>query len=223
MTPLIALSDVKPLLPIRSGNASYDTKLQSLILTATRLIEGECRQTFAMGARTEMHTSRSTIRRTIDLYGDGPATFSSGEEQIIVLRSSPLDVASAVQVWYDPDKKFGTDALIDPDYYTVDAENNRLFLRYPTYYSLSALKVSYTAGYAIAAGSLSASLEALAPDLKQAAILTVMHLWARNNPDTVGTDAADATQGTAKTNSYGIPEEAMPMIGAYRRVLTGRR
>src|SRR5206468_344110 len=89
----------------------------------------------------------------------------------------------------------------------------------------SALKVIYTAGYAVQDGSLSASLDDFAPDLKQAAILGVLHLFKRESSDFVGTNRA-TEDGKLRTpplpNSYGLPQEALNLIAPYRRVLTGR-
>lgn len=225
MARLIALEDVKGLLPIRSGNVSYDARLSSLIDTVSKMIETECRASFEKKERTEYHTPRDTVTTGFNLYGDGPAWTFGASEQIIPLRAAPVDPAIPVSIWYDPSRVFDQFSVIDPSHYWVDPDLSRIVFRYPTKRSLSSLKVSYTAGYAVSDGSMSEALDELAPDLKQGAILGVLHLFKRESSDFVGTNRA-TEDGKLRTpplpNSYGLPAETLNLIAPYRRVLTGR-
>lgn len=222
MTRMIALDDVKALLPIRSGNASYDTRITGIIATVSRLIERECRQTFPRSERTESHTSRDSVNRALNLYGDGNSHSYGAAEQIVPLRATPIDSTAPVTVWYDPAHRFDDDTVIPDEYWTLDTESDRIILRYPTRRALSALRVRYTAGYAIGEdGTLSASLAEQAPELKEACLLGCVHLWNRSSPEVTGTNKSDEKE-TGHPNSYGLPKEALNLLSGYRRVLTGR-
>jgi hypothetical protein len=220
MTRLIAIEDVKPLLPIRSGNSSYDAQIDGFILAVSRMIETECRTTFKRGVREEFHTARTTYARSFNLYGDGEAYTLGANEQIIPLRAAPVDPLSPITIWYDPYRQFGEDTLIEERSYTLDEELSRIFLRYPTNHNRAALKVRYTAGYAEADGSLSEALKEQAPDLFQAAVQGVMHMW--NGAHAESVDAEAKSSGTKQQGSAGLPKQTLHLLAPYRRVLTGR-
>lgn len=224
MTRMIALDDVKALLPIRGNNTSYDDRLTNIIDSVSAMIEGECRQSFARAERIETHTARQTCNRALNLYGDGDAYTSFADEQIIPLRASPIDAEAAVTVWYDPSRQFTDDTIVPADCWSLDAQPDmsRILLTYPTRYMRSALRVRYTAGFAVGDdGTLSAALKADAPDLFQAVLYGCLHEWNRLSPEVAGTDK-DENGGTSKPNSLGLPKESLVRLQRYRRVLTGR-
>lgn len=222
MTRMIAIDDVKALLPIRAGNASLDTRIEGIIATVTRLIEVECRQSFAKAERSETHTARATATRSLDLYGDGPAYSHGASEQIIPLRASPIDADAPVTVWYDPSRKWTDDTIVPTEFWSLDPEMTRILFTFPTRYVRSGLRVRYTAGFDVGDdGTLSEALKAEAPDLHMACVLGCLHEFNRMSPEIVGTDSG-SDEKTSKPNSLGLPKEALIRLAPYRRVLTGR-
>lgn len=222
--PLITLEDVKGLLPIRDGNTDFDAQIESHIATASMTIERACRQSFARAERSELYSSRATSEVRYDLYGADSDGLGDGlayrsREQTLMLRAEPIDVSEDVIVRYDTRRQFGDDTIIAAENYFVDVERNAILLRYPTRAALSAIQVTYTAGYAEADGTLSASIP---DDLKRAAIMQTIYLFNRSLPEQLGATTIEQGDETKTLDDSGISREVRPLLRPYKRVLTGR-
>ena len=154
---LISLATLKESLPVRAGNIAHDTRLRDMIRVATAQIEAATRREFDKKARVELYNTRDAGNRVINLGGTsdlGVDTFRNMgttvlvREQIIMLKSLPVDTAATIEVRYDPLRVFGIDTVVEATNYSVDAANGRMFLRFGTLRGVNTLQVTYTGGFA---------------------------------------------------------------------------
>lgn len=225
MTPIITLAYLKTFLPIRAGNTDFDAKLTEIIKTASQMIEDYCHMEFAEAARTQYFTSRATRHIGLDLHGGSEdGKLLTAREQLLVLNCKPVSEADPVSVYYDPKGRFGDDvSALDPEVdYRVDYLNGLIYLTYPTSYVRRGVKVEFTAGYAVASGTLQDSAPT---DLKMACLVQSIFLFNKLTPENIGV-SEDREEGSTSTGTYtkpaGLVPEAAAMLKNYRQVLVGR-
>lgn len=221
-TPLIAIDDVKKILPIREGNTSFDAQLEALILVATKQIEHHCRREFAAVERTEYYTPRASENYGYDLFGSSEDGLKIGaSDQSIILRAAPVADDPAIAVYYDPSRVWGDDTLIPAERIFVESHATSAVLNFnwPTRVVRNSLKIVYTAGYSVVDDSLSSSIP---EDLKQAAIFQTAYMFTRSLPEEVGTNSHAEDGQQVETERSAIVREAVALLAPYRRVLTGR-
>ena len=155
--PLISLDDIKNQLPVRAGNVDFDPRLRSLINVATAQIELATHRNFTRQSHVEFQNSRKATKRLLNLGGidtfgaksfHDAGTMDVSLEQTLGLAGFPVDPAQAIEVRYDQARLFiNAVTLIDSDAYTVDDENSRILLRFPTFRGIRTIRIKYTAGF----------------------------------------------------------------------------
>jgi hypothetical protein len=222
--PLISVEDVRALLNLRPNNTSFDARLARIIGAVTNQIQAHCRRDFERKVHNEFHTSRNAYNRAYNFAGSSYDGLDGGttlvvREQIIMLRSAPVDVNEPFTVLYDPSRRFTPETEVPTENYFVDADAARIILKYPTNYAPAALKLTYTAGYAVNEGTLSASIP---DDLKQAVMMQVLHTFNREDIANVGAEDNDMESGRVPVQAGGLIREAVALLAPYRRILTGK-
>lgn len=227
-TPLVSLADVMAHLPVRSGNASYDERIQLLIDTATQQIEAATRRSFTRQQHSEYFRTLSNSDSRYDLFGvdNEYGTYTYAREIRYVLRGIPISTAveTPFTVYYDPSRVFGADTAVDPASYSLRTESSQLFVRMPMAEGPDFLKVVYTAGYADD-GETVPTLVGVPADLRLACIAQVTHLFTRMTTDNIGVDVADRSSKSAMEARFmtrgGLTPEAAALVSRYRQPLLG--
>ncbi len=155
---LISLAALKSNLPVRAGNTTHDDRLRNMIRVATAQIEAATRRSFDKKVRVELYNTRDAGNRVINLGGVSDLSVDTFRnmgttilvrEQIIMLKSLPVDTSATIEVRYDPLRVFGTNTVVAADNYSVDAANGRMFLRFGTSRGVNTLQITYTGGFAV--------------------------------------------------------------------------
>jgi hypothetical protein len=223
--PIVSVEDVRSHLPVRAGDESFDARLASLILVATTQIESATGRRFTRQSFTQVFPTIETGRYTYDFANptneDG---LISRPRQVRYYLAGVDPLASpAPTVHYDPSGLFGEQTLVAPGGYSLDQATGTIALRIATRDHPAALRVVYTAGYAIDIPS--DSLRVAAPEtLKMACVLQAVAMFNRFNADNLGMDI-DRGKGGADTGRYvtrnGLTPEAAGLVALYRRHRTG--
>lgn len=227
--PLVSLADVTAHLPVRSGDSSYDDRINLLIATATQQIEAATNRRFASQAHTQFFRTHSTAESRYDFYGTGneSGAYTFAREKRYVLRGFPVTVTEQTpfRVFYDPCRVYGDDTEVDPADYVLDADTGVLALRLATTEGTNFLKVTYTAGYAADDPDTPTYLVDVPVDLKLACITQTLHLFTRTTTDNIGVDLADRSSKTTVearfTSRGGLTPEAAALVSRYRQPLLG--
>jgi hypothetical protein len=224
MAPLITVEDAAALLPIRAGNTSQDAKLNLLILSASALIEQAISRELEKKERVEFFRSANTYRQYYDFSGteNTGGTYVDPRPARYVLKAFNIDLTAPFVVRYDPTRVFGDDTIVDPAYYSLNAADGLLMMRFAMYEAQDALKITYTGGYAAnSEGNLSATIPS---EIKMACLAQVLHMFGKFTADNIG-KTADTTEGRTGGNNYstkmGLVPEALSLIARYKPVGVG--
>jgi len=222
--PLVSVSDVRPLLPIRAGMEDYDARIAGLILTATRDIERaiDRRLTRQVFTQTFPTYDAETVSYDFNVSNNESGLLSAARTVRYNLLGCDVLASPEVEVYYDRAEAFAAETVLrfGIDYFIRPAaDQGYLELRYPTRESPGGLKVTYTAGYEV--DTASDSLRLSAPDdLRTACQLQVLFLWNRTTSDNVGMDV-DRAQGKNSAAKFrvraGLTPEAAAMVAPYRQ------
>lgn len=227
-TPLNSLNTVKDFLQIRGSNTTYDTLLPRLSQSATKQIEDALGIKLEAATHTEYFNTRRTLSLSHDLYGQSETgLIQRSDRQAFVLRGLRIDAEQPITVHYDPRMVYGADTLLtETEDYHIDVPEGYLTLFVGTGDYTKALKVTYTAGFEVADGSLEASADV---NLTLAHLYQTSFLFKRHRNDNIGmkTDVAVGTEKTSRASGYwnvqqGICKEAAGLLVHYKRPLMGR-
>jgi len=223
MTPLISLDDVKSGLPIRPGTTSFDTTLTAIIASVTSQISTACRRVFEKQEHSEIFHVQVGAKQVYDLYGFSDDGFFYRPDGLpFLLTNRPIDANLPVTVRFDPRHVFGDDTIIPSDEVTLLPEKNFVFVNRALSRSRDSVKITYTAGYEVAGGSLSGSLP---EDIKLAAKLQSVFLFKKTDYANVGSSgdtAEDGQSGKEWATQSGLLPEVQSLLIPYRRLLRGR-
>lgn len=222
---LITLAEAKQFLPIREGNTGFDAKLLSMNLAATTLLGNWCRQSWVRAEHTDYFATRSTNRQLIDLHSDDnmSGVLDAPYESRYRLRHHPVDEDETITVYYDPTRVFAADTVVPDTQWFFDPKTNQIILLRGVSQHPRALKVVYTAGFAVTEGdddendNLSASAP---PDLKLACQTQVLFMFNKIESGSVGTEA-QADGGEVFADSSILCSEAKELAAPYRRWARG--
>lgn len=157
--PIVGIDALKLHLPIRPGNTDLDDKLRQILRIATAQIEAETRRSFDRVERVEYHNTRDNGYLTLDLHGTAETSETYRQlgtrhhivEQTLYLGTVNVDEGEDITVRYSPTRDFSAaDSVVSADFYEVDPENGRVFLRIATIRMVRSVQVTYTGGYAVA-------------------------------------------------------------------------
>lgn len=218
MVPLISVEDVAALLPIRAGNTSQDAKLNLLIGSASSLIEQTISRELDRKERVEFFNTPLSYRAFYDFIDAENSSGSYVDPRPVryTLKAFNVDVNETFEVRYDPAHVFGDDTIVPATYYTLDAANGLLMLRYAMVEASQSLRVTYTGGYLVSGGTLRDSLPA---ELKMACIAQVLHMFGKFTAENIG-KTSDTTENKAGGDRYaarmGLVPEALALISKYK-------
>lgn len=242
-TPMIGISEVRTLLPIRAGNAEFDARITSLVILATKQIEQATKRFFTSQVHVQYFASRDTSRSSINLVGSDSVAqasitdfHSSGvintvRPQTLTLQSFPIDIGQSFEVVYDPLQAFsgnGTFAVVPSTSYVIDADSGRLHLRWPMHPGRRRIRVTFTGGFLAADTPTTLSTDLAAQgfeDLRQACIVQTVFLFRKLDRENVGKKGDKQSGGTTVDfwKIGGLAPEAASMLTAYKSLLTGHR
>jgi uncharacterized phiE125 gp8 family phage protein len=125
--PLTTLAKVKEQLDIPTEETGDDSLLTRLITVADTFVENYCRRYFEAQDLTEYHRGK-------------------GGETVLKLNEYPVN--SVTSIHDDPDRSYGSTALIDASYYVVDTKSGIVRLDGVKFQAgFDNIKVVYNAGY----------------------------------------------------------------------------
>lgn len=230
-TAFVRVSEVKAALGVRSGVAQFDDRLKSLVRTATAQIETAVSRRFTRQQFNEYFRTSRTDRLFYDLYSptneDGvrrdPRRQRYNLTGFPVVENDPLLPAT---VWYDPNRAWTDDRIVQPASYILDATRGTLDVQIASIEHPAALRVRYTAGYVVdtVTDPDEPVLTGLPEELKVACVTQTIFLFNKLGPSNVGV-TTDRGQGSAGEASFsrqgGIAPEAAALIAAYKPFLAG--
>jgi hypothetical protein len=135
---------------------------------------------------------------SVDVENTG-GTYTDPRPVRYTLKAFNVDTNETFEVRYDPTRVFGRRHHHRPVQYTLDAAKGILLLRYAMCEASSAVKVTYTGGYAAGdEGDLSATIPV---EIKMACLAQVLHMFGKFTADNIG-KTADTTEGRTGGNMY---------------------
>lgn len=244
--PFCQMSDVKQWLPVRDGVSTYDAKIMSLMLIASKQIESYCRRDFTYQSNfVEAFDTKQTIHRVPDFASSCiPATgfMYVGRPQSLYLTLTPIDMTQPIIVNFDPYFVFGTQTILNgvpgangiciPDYQIEPGKANKwpkVILMRGLPKTNRALQVTYSGGYQPDPANTYLMVDS---DITMATALQTLFLWTRNNPDNIGI-SQDRTMGSPGNKGFhagtadfeknsGVCNEAAVLLKDYARIAKGR-
>jgi hypothetical protein len=220
------IKQVKEILGIDISYTGEDARLALFNASATKTLENLLGRPLTKAVHTEVLNSKSNSRGYYDVYGYNQGGTSSKFFEIkYYLKNYPIDLTQPFTVNYKPNLLIdGNQYLLADTDYSLDAEKGILTILIATGDHPRALTVSYTAGYDYTADpantsdlALSASLP---PDLVQAALFQVMHLYEKSKFSNINVRES-RSQGITNASRYvninAIAPEALAIIVQNKR------
>ncbi len=228
---LVTVEAAKLFLDVRDETTKFDATLTALIDLATAEIEQETGRLFTLQAIIEDFDTAQTITRVWDFGGSSPSGLTTkARPQNYRLKGVKIDSGIGLDVRYDPLLVFGDDTLIknlagQPDY-IINFETGLLQLLTGTHAHRSALRVSYTAGYAQDGSTGVLKADEVPEMLRQACLFQVAFMRKRQRIDNIGTKTE---RGGGKvpvvnfTTIKGLCPETAGLLRGFKRITVGRR
>lgn len=131
--------DVKEYMTARAGYTGYDAKIDSLIPHATREIQTFCNRTFIRDTYIE-YINLPDSRRNHKIW--------------LSERNVQTSPAPVIKIAYETQPIWDSVTAVADSVYRIDNEKGVLTLLFATAHCADALKIEYTAGYEVGAGSV---------------------------------------------------------------------
>lgn len=226
--PLVSAEELRKFLGYRDNDTSADADNMALALVATHQIEKAVSRELEYGSFTELFDASDNVSdgfamRGAEVYADtrnvSPVRFK--------LCGLKIDVSAAMSVRYDPGRKFDDDTEVASNLYRFDADTCIVKAYFAMRRAPDAVQISYSAGFKVADGSMSADAF---PLFKEACLLQTGFLKTRRRLDNIGVEGdrsmgkSDEAVSSAKwLADGGLTPEAAKLVASSRGILTGRR
>ena len=183
---LCSLEEVKIFLGFGEEDDSKDTVIEFLIPAAQSFIEEYCKRTFG------------------EIDEEGQITeYRHGGVNRVLLKSYPIAMEPAPEVYEDCSRVFGEDTLVDPGDYHIDYDSGIIFFDYEVEKGWGAIKIVYAPTIGEEEEDIVAPLA-----LKQACIELVVWKMRRGSAGDIGVVSRGMPGGTSVTfTAEGIPPE----------------
>lgn len=218
---LASIEDMRDHLNVREGTTTYDTRIKSVLLAATKMIENGVGRDFSRKSHMQLVNSKTTAGEYLDLYGEASGgSISRTSDQTIILAGINVD-PDTFEARYSPTREF-TDATIIPAK-AITLDGNKVHISHPMYHGNRTIKLSYTAGFQTTEGSDEAfPVLDVTHDLSYACCLQALTLWHRNAPNSAGLSSDEKSKkGASFKVRGGLDPDVIALVAPYRRVLSG--
>lgn len=223
--PLVAVEEVRSLLPVRQGDPTHDERIMRSIIVATEMIQSHTRRFFTSQTFEEYKGTVDTVRYSYDWASTGneSGVLSSSRAVRYVLLGFPIARDVAITVNYDPTRVYGATTLLPATDFYLDAGRSVLFVKTAMREYLEALKITYVGGYAVDTDT--DSLTTTAPeDLKMACIVQAVYLFNRFTAENIGMEREQSSSNGRLVRILtrnSLTPEAAGLIARYRQPALG--